>query len=537
MHFQAWLVLLALVSTHGQDPTVVDLPTTGQWVDTGIDVHSGDSLGVTLNARRANAPFRRQRNSPPVAGTPGSETLQNTVPAAPTLTGRIGTVAFVVSANGVAPATGRLFLRINYSASSYGGEPAMVRARISYVSRAVPSPNVVETKFPTRNRTVAVKTPKPVESAFVPLPNVVGMKFGAAARSLREYGLVPRRQKRSSSRPAGEVVDQSPAPDIDTNTVKSVTLGVSDGSLAQTSAVALKTATPVRIGRSSSRTPGEVVQPRPVHTVYLAPSPVIHESSTPFRIQPAPPIGRATPPHRHVTPQPIKRATPQPSPTAPPSPRVTAPPTRRAMPAATSSVTAAPTSRITATSRGRAAAKAAPPPIAPLPRIAVPLVVGFTQQDAAATLRRANLRAVYRGAELSRLEAGRITRTDPAAGAGLQRGSLVGYWVANGQNVVPRNITAATQASRNGWILWVVAGALTLVAVLAGLSINNRMRLAKVTRSLLTVRPSLERDGPTSFASDVTMAGPATHVRASVELGEVSFEDGSAIAMRKEHDD
>jgi hypothetical protein len=295
----------------------------------------------------------------------------------------------------------------------------------------------------------------------------------------------------------------------------------------------------VRIGRSSSRTPGEVVQPRPVHTVYVAPSPLLHESSTPFRTRAAPPIGSATPPQiRHATPQPINRATPHPSPTVAPTPRVTAAPTRRAMPAATSSVTAAPASHVTATSRGRAAAKAAPaPPIAPLHMIAVPLVVGFTQQDAAATIQRANLRAVYRGAELSRLEAGRITRTDPAAGAGLQRGSLVGYWVANGQNVVPRNITAATQASRNGWILWVVAGALTLVAVLAGLSINNRMRLAKVTRSLLTVRPSLERDGPTSFASDVTMAGPATHVRASVELGEVSFEDGSAIAMRKEHDD
>jgi beta-lactam-binding protein with PASTA domain len=513
MHFLAWLVLLALVSTHGQGPTVVDLPTTAQWVDTGIDVHSGDSLGVTLNARRANAPFRRQRNSPQVTGTPGSETLQNTVPAAPTLTGRIGTVTFVVSANFVAPATGRLFLRISYSASSYSGEPATVRARISYVSRAVPSPNVVETKFPTRNRPVAVKTPKPVESAFVPLPNVVGMKFGAAARSLRAYGLVPRRQKRSSSRPAREVVDQSPAPGIDTNTVKSVILGVSDGSLAQTSAVTLKTATPpVRIGRSPSRSPGEVAQPPPAHTVYVAPSP-----------QAAPPIGRATPPRiRRATPQPIKSATPRPSPTAAPTPRVTAAPTRRAMPAATSSVTAAPASHITATSRGRAA---------------VPLVVGFRQQDAAATIQRANLRAVYRGAELSRLEAGRITRTDPAAGARLQRGSLVGYWVANGQNVVPRNITAATQASRHGWILWLVAGALTLVAVLAGLSINNRMRLAKVTRSLLTVHPSLERDGPTSFASDVTMAGPATHVRASVEFGEVSFEDGSVIVMRKElHD-
>ena len=62
MHFPAWLLLLALVPTHALDPTVVDLPATGQWVDTGIDVHRGGSLSVTLNARRANARAKQQGN-------------------------------------------------------------------------------------------------------------------------------------------------------------------------------------------------------------------------------------------------------------------------------------------------------------------------------------------------------------------------------------------------------------------------------------------------------------------------------------------
>src|SRR5580700_11147434 len=94
MHFPAWLLLLALVPTHALDPTVVDLPATGQWVDTGIDVHRGGSLSVTLNARRA----KQQGNVPSVAGMPGSP-LQNAPATLPALTGRIGTTMFAVSAH------------------------------------------------------------------------------------------------------------------------------------------------------------------------------------------------------------------------------------------------------------------------------------------------------------------------------------------------------------------------------------------------------------------------------------------------------
>jgi beta-lactam-binding protein with PASTA domain len=529
MHFLALLLLLALVPTHAPDPTVVDLPATGQWVDTGVVVHKGDSLSVTLNARRANARSKQQGNFPTVAGTPGSS-LQNAPATPPTLTGRIGTITFEVSAHCLAPETGRLLLRINRPVSSYGGEPAAVRARISYVPRAESLPNIVETNSPTRKRIIAVKTPIPLDSTVIPLPNVVGMKYGAAARSLREYRVAPRRQKRSSSRPAGEVVDQSPAPGVDIHTMKTLILGVSDGSLAQPSVVAAKTAKPpVRIAGSASPPAGAVVEQSPGHTTYVAPNRTIHESSTPFRTLAEPPTRRAKPlPIRRATPQPIAVAAPRSTAATPRTPIATA------TPRASATVTA--TSRATGTSRAITSAKATPvrrsatqslaPPIAPLPVIAVPSVIGFIQQDAAATINRANLHAIYRGAEPSRLLAGRITRTDPVAGTRLKRGSLVGYWVA----------TAGTRGSGNGWTLWLIGGGLILTTALLGFSINNRMRLAKVTGSRLTVHPSLEVDGPTSFAGDVTMAGPTTHLRASVELGEASFEDGGATAIRKEQD-
>jgi beta-lactam-binding protein with PASTA domain len=507
MHFLGWLLLLAMAPTYAPDPRVVDLPPTGQWVDTGIDVHKGGSLRVTLNAPGANARSKRQRNSPSVAGTPGTA-LQNAPAIPPTLTGKIGTITFEVSAHGIAPETGRLFLRINQPASSYGSEPATVRARVSYVPGAEPSPNIVESKSPKPRRTVTVKTPVPLQSTVIPLPNVVGMKYGAAARSLRAYRVVPRRQKRSSSRPGGEVVDQSPAPGVDVHTVKTVILGVSDGSLAQTTA---------------SRPAGAAVEQSPAHTTYVAPSPTIHESSTPFRTLAVPPIRRAKPlPIRRAT-QPIAAAAPRSTATAAPRSAATAvrTPIATARPRASATVSA--TSRAPGPSRTIASAKATA--LRP-PTIAVPSVIGFVQQDAAETIDRASLHAIYRGAEASRLGAGRITRTDPVAGTRLKRGALVGYWVA----------TAGTRGSANGGILWLIGGGLILTTALLGVSINTRMRLAKVTGSRLTVHPSLELDGPTSFAGDVTMAGPATHLRASVELGEASFEDGGAIAIGKEQD-
>ncbi|HEY6327024.1 MAG TPA: PASTA domain-containing protein [Candidatus Cybelea sp.] len=214
--------------------------------------------------------------------------------------------------------------------------------------------------------------------------------------------------------------------------------------------------------------------------------------------------------------------------------------------------------------------------------VSVPSVVGLTQQAATTAVARSKLRAVNRGAELSRLQQGRVTRTDPSAGARLNPGALVGYWLANGENVVPNlqdrttddagallnesgfrlgtvvshgggeqrvaeqdpaagtparldsavNVTVGSPS--NGWTLWLIFGGLAVIALLGGLAINARMRLARTTAHALTIRPSLDPDGPVSFEGDVTMAGPATHLRTSLEDGEASFEEPGPVIERKE---
>jgi hypothetical protein len=89
----------------------------------------------------------------------------------------------------------------------------------------------------------------------------------------------------------------------------------------------------------------------------------------------------------------------------------------------------------------------------------------------------------------------------------------------------------------NRWLFWLIAIPAALSAALFGFSLNNKMRLAKATRSLLTVNPSVDLDGPTTFAGDVKMAGPTTHIRANVEMGDAVFEDEDNISIREERDD
>lgn len=161
--------------------------------------------------------------------------------------------------------------------------------------------------------------------------------------------------------------------------------------------------------------------------------------------------------------------------------------------------------------------------------IAVPAVVGSAQKDAAVTIVRAGLRAQYLGTEPSGLPAGSVTRTNPVAGTQLSRGALVGYWVASG--------AAPPPPDGNRWLLWLIAVPGVLSVALLGFSLNNRMRLAKATRSLLTVRPSLDPNGPTNFTGDVKMAGPTAHIQASVEMGEASFEGDGPTITREEHND
>ncbi len=424
-------------------------------------------MRVRFNARRANARVKGKRASPAASGTPGGEPLQNTAASqapTPALTGRIGAVTFAVSSNCVAPSTGRLFLRTNNSPGFYSGEPGTERVSI--------------TKTPTRNATVPVKTPRPVESALVPLPDVVGMKFPVAARSLREYGLVPRRGKRSSSRPAGEVVDQSPAPGADTRTIKIVVLGVSDGSLAQTGTVPLKTAKP------------PVKTPEPVQSTFGLHTP------TPRKTQTAPPISSATP-------RPAAAATPWPTATARPRPTATARPRP----------TAVATPRPTATARPRPTAVATPRPTATArPR---PTAVATPRPTAAATAQ----------------PTATATQTSSAAAAALGTASPKSTLVPR-SSPTPVNVTLGSP--RSGWIRWLIPGGLFAVAL--GFLINNRMRLARKTMRLLTIEPAPQLDGSTNFDGDVEMAGPTTHLRASVEPGEASFEQNGSIVIREEHD-
>jgi beta-lactam-binding protein with PASTA domain len=587
-----WLGLVIPAPANAQVGTAVDLPATGQWIDTGIDVEKGDSLGV--------------------------------IAAAP-LTGRIGTVRFAVSAKCVAPATGRLFLRINRS--GYSGASTTVRVSISHTASTlqasstapfVPLPNVVGMRFPAAARslkalglaarrekrassrpagvvvdqspeagvdtrevrvvTLAVSdgslaessappsrtprpvaaTAKPVESEPIPLPNYVGMRFAAAARAVRDFGLAARRQTRGSGHPKGMVVAQSPAPGVDARKVKAVILAVSDGSLAQT-AIAPRTTPPPRRA-----------------TPAAAPT----ETHAPIAAAPAAPASAASvPPRETRTSPPAKRPTPAPTRAAAPTP--TAASTSSSVAGVQTPKTAAPRP----TARPRVRASAAPRSSAKAPAaIAVPPVVGFTQQAAASAVARSSLRAVYRGAEPSNLAPGRVTRTDPVAGATLSRGALVGYWVASGENGVPNvlgrslddakallqksgfrlgsvvahggaaepvaaqdpmagalapvdsAVNVTTGSPPRGWTWWLLAAGALLVLAALGFSIGNRMRASRRTSRLLTIHSSVELDGPTNFDGDVAMAGPATHLRASVEDGETTFEQSDDIIMREERD-
>ncbi|HVR46539.1 MAG TPA: PASTA domain-containing protein [Candidatus Binatia bacterium] len=519
----AWLGLLVLVPALAQVRTAVDLPATGEWVDTGVDVRKGDSLGVTVNARRARARSKPQAMYSPGAGTPGGETLQSAPPQSappqsappptpPTLTGKIGEVTFAVSAKCVAPATGRLFLRMA-SAGVSGSAAGMVRVSISHVPRALPT------------------TSAPVKTV---LPNVVGMRFAAAARSLKKFKLVARRRNVSSSRPAGEVLEQSPGPGVDIDAVKGVVLTVSGGTPAETNTAPPQprtappagiVATPAPPGRGvllpprtrTTPTAGYVTpRPRPTATSPGPPASVAQTSAAPvrtprpIRTSPAPRYSSTAAPVSTAAAASAKPATPQPA-----TPQPASAPPRTAAPPSTTAPASPP------------ATSPPPPPTAAAVTVAVPSVVGLAQENAVSTVARSKLRAVYRGEEPSRFAHGLVTRTDPAAGARLTPGALVGYWLSSGENV-------SVGAPSNGWIVWLVAAGLLVIGVLVGLAINARLRLARTTTHLLTIRPSLELDGPVSFAGEVPPAGPATHLRASLEDGEASFEEPGVAIERKE---
>ena len=386
---------------------------------------------------------------------------------------------------------------------------------------------------------IAGATAKPVKSEPIPLPNYVGMRFPAAARALTEFGLPAHRQMRPSRRPAGLVLAQSPLPGVDARYVKAVTLAVSDGSLAQ---------------RTPEPAPVAIHTPTVAHAPVAVRTPAVEHTPAAART----PAARTPAPAR----TPLRSAS---AARVPRSPRTPTPPR----------ATARPSTRVT---------HAASPSAGTLATVLVPSVVGAEQQAAASTVRRSSLRAIYRGAEPSSLAAGRVTRTDPAPGTRLSRGALVGYWVASGANGVPNvlgrslddakavlekdgfrlgSVTAHASASApvteqaplagvlapvgsevsvtigirgQGWAWWLLAAGALLVIGALGVSIGNGMRRARMTSRALTIHPSLDVDGPVSFDGEATRVGPATHIRASVEDGEASFEGDGEIMMREERD-
>lgn len=84
-------------------------------------------------------------------------------------------------------------------------------------------------------------------------------------------------------------------------------------------------------------------------------------------------------------------------------------------------------------------------PAAPPPRL-MSNVVGMSEAEAIASLRELDMGISKQGAELSNFGQGRVTRTDPAALLPLARATPIKYWLASGQNTVPR-LRGATEES------------------------------------------------------------------------------------------
>ncbi len=546
---------------------------------TGVILEKGELLIVRVLPRSVAATEPSVRPS-----ETGSYLETRSRAPAVVLVGRIGKAPFKVGTayQGEAAASGELFLRVNVRAGSYDNNVAAVRAGIYHVSKASPQPSAI------------------------PLPNFVGTRFRAAAKTLARLGLATQRQTLASDHPAGEIVRQRPEPGVDIRTLNLVILEVSSG-LASGGTETPRM--PNLVGRSRGYAQKAVGAAAPIKPTFMSgfsdvpagqvyrqvPAPgvdlrtvraiEIYVSSGPPPIAPtAIPPPRPRPPSRPSTPRPT--ATPRPTPTSRPTPTVrpkaTHPPVSPA-PRPPASPAPRPTASSHAVAATAAASVAPTKPVA-TPRVAaVPMVVGYSQRDAVATVERSNLRSVNRGAEPSRLVRGQVTRTDPVAGSALKTGSLVGYWVADGTNAVPdlsgqssteagtilresgfrlgtivhqsdadqrvthQDPVAGTSAlvgsavtitvgKRNAaWVVVLIPAGL-LLALLGGFVVQ-RARLARTTRSLLSIHPSVDFDGPTEFSSDIRSAGPTVGLQASVEPGELSIQGDVPIVRHEVRND
>ncbi len=446
----------ALDSTcRAQTPTVVSVAVTGAWVDTGVNVNSGDRLVIKILA--ASATIRPQIFSKSVSLAP--------------VIGRIGKVPFEVGRGyeGNAPNSGELFLRINARTENTAG----VSAIIYHTSQTLSMPDLVG-----RSEAYARAS------------------LGAAPQ------LSPQFIYNFSKAPAGQVYNQDPVAGADLSGVRSVEIYVSRG--------------PISPKLSSAPVPS----PSPTRA---APQPSQTTSSSPTNASPT------------ESPAPAKTTTP---PVPMPAPRTTT----------------------------------------ALPDITVPLVIGQNAANAIAAISNSGLRPAYRGEELNPRARGQVTRTEPVAGSAVARGSLVGYWTADGTNAVP-NVTglssgqAAAALRDGGFVLGEIvrassadlvtgqnpgAGSLALVgsvvaitvgkrspavvivpvsagllAVLSGVFLLQRVRLANITRALLAIHPSVDVNGPVTFTKSIRISGPTVRLRASLELGEVAGDIDIPIVRRE----
>jgi hypothetical protein len=434
----AWCFLALVMPVLAQGQTVISVPATVPWVDTGVDLREGDvftvrcggqwSFGGATSQQVSSRP-RNRRNA----------TLQNAPIGA--LIGRIGDVIFLVGRayRGEAPSSGRLFLGMNVVSSMYSGNTGELQVTITNVSKSsynasgpVNSASPSEPVVPKRRYGVAA----PMNSASPSAPVVPKRRYGVSAPV-------------NSASPSEQAPLVSGAENTPVPAARS-TMPVSNGPHAVATATG-RTIVPVTA--TATRTP------------------------------------RATPVARSVS-----------KPTTPPR----------------------------------------PPTVAPV-SAAVPAVVGLIEANAAATIERSHLHAVRRGEEPSARGRGQVTRTDPVAGTTLKRGMPVGYWLATGENAgtvaTVNSAVTITLGKRNGTWAFVLFVAGLLAAVLAATAIGLRMRLVKITRSLLRIRASLDSKSETNFPDHVQKAGPTAHLQAQLEMGEARFEADVPIVKREVCDD
>jgi hypothetical protein len=152
----------------------------------------------------------------------------------------------------------------------------------------------------------------------------------------------------------------------------------------------------------------------------------------------------------------------------------------------------------------------------------VPNVQGLSSDDASSLLQKNGFRL---GAIVGHGVADeRVQKQDPTQGALALLNSAVNITLG----------TTTTSAAKNRWWIWLFVAAAALIVVLPAIPIANGARLARITRRVLTIKPSIDLSGPVVFDGDISFAGPAAHLQATIEDGGTAFEGGDDIILREE---